>query len=95
MFPQKTAIIGASAIASDGTLLDYDLREAHVARAIVENSRHVILAADGSKFERSAPVKIGHLSQMHTFVTDECDSADLRSLCERHDIELVVARDIR
>ena len=94
-FRADLAIIGTSAIAGDGTLLDYDLREAHVARAIVENSRHVILAADSSKFERSAPVQIGHLAQIHTFVTDNCDWPELRSLCDVHDIELVVAREKR
>jgi len=91
-FRVEIALIGTAAIAHDGTLLDYDLREAHVARAIIENARHIILAADSSKFERSAPVQIGHLSQIHSFVTDECTDPALRRLCGAYEIELVEAK---
>lgn len=91
-FRADIAVIGASAIASDGALLDYDLREAHVARAIIENAHHVILAADSSKFDRSAPMRIGDLSQVQTLVTDHCKNPAVRSMCEKHHIELVEAR---
>ncbi len=90
-FRADVAVIGASAIARDGTLLDFDLREAHVARAIIDNARHVILAADGSKFERPAPVQIGHLRQVQTFVTDECPHAEIVELCDKLGVELVEA----
>ncbi len=56
-------------------LLDYDFREVKVAQAIIANARHVILVADSTKFERTAPVRIGQLSQVHTFITDRCDVA--------------------
>jgi len=65
------AIIGASGIAQDGTLLDYDFREVKAAQAIITNAKHVILATDSSKHERTAPVRIGHVSQIHSFVTDK------------------------
>ncbi len=91
-FRADIAIIGASAIASDGALLDYDLREAHVARAIIENAHHIILAADSSKFERSAPICIGNLAQVHTLVTDRCADDAVKAMCDTHKIELVEAR---
>ena len=53
-------MIGASAIDEDGALLDYDYREVRVAQAIISNARQVILVCDATKFERSAPVRIGH-----------------------------------
>jgi len=90
-FRGDIAVIGAAAIAGDGALLDYDLREAHVARAIMENSRHVILAADGSKFGKSAPVRIGDLSHIHTLITDQCTDEGIRDLCLENDVELVEA----
>jgi DeoR family glycerol-3-phosphate regulon repressor len=65
------AVIGASAIDMDGTLLDFDFREVKVAQAIIETARETILVADAMKFERKAPVRIGHLEQMDAFVTDE------------------------
>jgi DeoR family glycerol-3-phosphate regulon repressor len=91
-FRVDLAVIGTAAIASDGALLDYDLREAQVARTIVENARNVILAADSTKFGRLAPVSIGHLSQMRTLVTDKDSPADLRELCKAHNVGLTEAR---
>lgn len=90
-FKVDYAVIGASAIDPDGALLDYDYREVKVAQAIIANARHVILVADSSKFERAAPVRIGHLSQVHTFITDVCDIADLASICREHDVRLIEA----
>jgi DeoR family glycerol-3-phosphate regulon repressor len=37
---------------------------------IVEDSRRRILVVDSLKYGRSAPVRIGHISEMHHFVTD-------------------------
>ena len=74
-FKVDYAVIGASAIDQDGALLDFDFREVKVAQAIIANARHVILVSDSTKFERTAPVRIGHLSQVDTFITDRCDIA--------------------
>ena len=82
-FRVDTAIIGAAAISGDGALLDYDLREAAVARAIIENARNVILAADSTKFGRAAPACIGRMEQVDTLVTDGACPAELKSLCCR------------
>ncbi|MBB4009753.1 DeoR/GlpR family DNA-binding transcription regulator [Allorhizobium taibaishanense] len=90
-FKVDYAVIGTSAIDPDGALLDYDYREVKVAQAIIANARHVILVADSSKFERAAPVRIGHLSQVHTFITDVCDITELASICRDHDVRLIEA----
>jgi len=49
----------------------------------------VILVCDATKFERSAPVKIGHLSQVHTFVTDYCRPPTIRRICEEAEVRLI------
>ena len=90
-FRVDMAVIGAAAIASDGALFDYDLREASVARAIIENARNVILAADSTKFGRAAPVCIGQLEKIDTLVTDRNCPPQLRQLCEDHDVRLLIA----
>ncbi len=82
------AIIGVSAIDEDGSLLDYDFREVKVAQAIMSNARHVVLVADSTKFQRAAPVRIGHLSQINSFVTDRCESGAIRRICNEAQIEL-------
>ncbi len=88
-FKVDHAVIGSSAIDNDGALLDFDIREVKVAQAIVENARNVILVADSTKFERTAPVRIAHLSQVNTFVTDICVSENIRKLCEENDVRLI------
>ncbi|WP_127143994.1 DeoR/GlpR family DNA-binding transcription regulator [Pelagibacterium montanilacus] len=88
-FKVDYAVIGASAIDDDGALLDFDFREVKVAQAIIANARHVICAADSTKFERTAPVRIAHMRQISTFVTDRCTSGSVRTICEDHDVELI------
>ncbi|MHB2264234.1 DeoR/GlpR family DNA-binding transcription regulator [Aliihoeflea sp. PC F10.4] len=88
-FKADYAVIGASAIDEDGALLDFDFREVKVAQAIIANARHVILVADSTKFERSAPVRIAHLSQVSSFVTDRCPSDAIRSICREAGVQLV------
>ena len=88
-FKVDFAVIGSSAIDSDGALLDFDYREVKVSQAIIANARHVILAADSSKHERSAPVRIGHVSQINCFVTDQCPSRNFRRLLDGFDIRTI------
>jgi DeoR family transcriptional regulator, glycerol-3-phosphate regulon repressor len=88
-FKLDYAIIGASAIDSTGTLLDYDYREVRVSQAIIAHARHVILVADSTKFARTAPIKIAHISQVQTFVTDHLPPGPLSELCQKHEIRVV------
>lgn len=88
-FKVDTGIIGVSAIDEDGSLLDFDYREVQVAQAIIENARRVILVADQTKLGRPAPVRIAHISQIHTFVTDTLPSDSLREVCRRKGVHLI------
>ena len=88
-FKVDYAVIGTSAIDSDGSLLDFDFREVKVAQAIIANARHVILVANSTKFERTAPVRIGHLSQVNTFITDRCPSDAIREMLEASEVRLM------
>lgn len=85
------AIIGASAIDEDGSLFDFDYREVKVAQAIIENARHSILVADSMKYERSAPVRIGHISQMGTFVTDSPPPERIAQVCYDNGVKVEIA----
>ncbi|GJL80779.1 MAG: DeoR family transcriptional regulator [marine bacterium B5-7] len=85
------AIIGASAIDEDGTLLDYDYREVQVARAIIDHARSVILVSDSSKFERSAPIRIENISSVDHFVTDTKPPDPFINVCERHNVTVHIA----
>lgn len=69
-FKVDIALIGISGIEADGTLRDFDYREVKVARAIIGQSRAVWLAADQSKFNRSAMVELARISQIDRLFTD-------------------------
>lgn len=88
-FKVDYAVIGASGLDSEGALLDFDYREVKVSQAIIDNARHIILVADKSKHERIAPVRIGHVSQMDTFVTDRCPTDEYRSLLDSFDVTCI------
>ncbi|MBC8208846.1 MAG: DeoR/GlpR transcriptional regulator [Desulfobulbaceae bacterium] len=90
-FKVDYAVIGVSAIDEDGALLDYDLREVRVAQAIIANARHIILVADAMKLKRNAPIRIGHISQINTIVTDQGLPEKLQDTCREHGVAVVVA----
>jgi len=90
-FKMNNAVIGVSAIDDDGTLLDFDHEEVRVAKAIIANARSVTLVADASKFERTAPMRIAHLAEVNHVVTDKLPPESFVRLCQRHDVELIVA----
>ncbi len=88
-FKVDYAVIGASAIDEDGALLDFDIREVRVSRAIIDNARQVMLVADQLKLTRAAPIRIGALADVDVFVTDALNSPALRTLCKNEAIQLV------
>ena len=85
-FKLDYAVVGTSAIDDAGSLLDYDYREVRVTQAILENARECFLVTDRSKLERSAPVRVAHVSQLTGLFMDRLDSAELRATCEQHGV---------
>jgi DeoR family glycerol-3-phosphate regulon repressor len=92
-FKVDYAIIGVSAIDDDGALLDFDYREVSVAKAIMAGARRTYLVADSMKFSRSAPVRIGHISDVDVVITDAQMPDAIRELCEKHEVSVEIAGD--
>ncbi|MDH2435008.1 DeoR/GlpR family transcriptional regulator [Pokkaliibacter sp. MBI-7] len=89
-FRMDYGIIGISGIAEDGSLLDFDYREVRIAQSIIQNSQHVFLAADSSKFGRNAMVRLGNLSQVSALFTDAAPPKHIQELLNQHQVELYV-----
>ena len=85
------ALIGASAIDPDGSLLDFAADEVQVTQTIVRNARQVILVADSGKIDRPAPLRIGRLDMIDWLVTDRLTDDRLRRACADHDVRVVEA----
>jgi DeoR family glycerol-3-phosphate regulon repressor len=92
-FKVDYAVIGASAIDLDGTVLDYDYREVRVAREIIHHARQTILVADAMKFERNAPVRIAHLSDIDVLVTDRVPPDPIVAICHEAEVHFEIAKE--
>jgi DeoR family glycerol-3-phosphate regulon repressor len=86
------AVIGCSAMDTDGDLLDFDIEEVGISQTIIAQSRQCFLVADQSKFSRNAPLRIGSMQSLVCVFTDAPFSTDLLSKCERWETEVHVAR---
>lgn len=90
-FKVDYGIIGISGIDTDGTLLDFDYREVKAARAIIDNSRKVFLAADHTKFGRNAMVRLGSVAEIDCLFTDRRPPAGLADIIAASEVDLYVA----
>ena len=88
-FKVDLAVIGASAVDSDGDLLDYDLAEVRVSRAILDTARAAWLVADASKFARVAPVRLAGLGELAAVFTDADLPGDLAARCAQWGTKVV------
>lgn len=85
------AVIGASSMDDDGTILDFDSREVAVARAIIKNARTRILVVDQSKFEVNAPVRIAELNEIDFVVTDTNPSESFAQAAAEAGTQIMIA----
>lgn len=81
-------ILGISGIDSDGSLLEFDYHEVRTKRAIIENSRNVMLVVDHSKFGRNAMVNLGSISLVDAIYTDALPPADIVQVIKDNNIQL-------
>jgi DeoR family transcriptional regulator, glycerol-3-phosphate regulon repressor len=63
-------VTGIGAIDSDGTLLEFHEAEVAVAQAMLVNARRVLVAADHSKFRRTANYRLASLKDVDAVYTD-------------------------
>jgi DeoR family glycerol-3-phosphate regulon repressor len=80
-FRVDVAIIGCSALDPSGDLMDFDLDEVGVSRALIEQARKTWVVADHSKLSRTAPARIASLSEVDSLFTDRPLPDGLAALC--------------
>ena len=81
-------ILGISGVDSDGSLLEFDYHEVRTKRAIIENSRHVMLVVDHSKFGRNAMVNMGSISMVDAVYTDVMPPAGVLKVITDNNLQL-------
>ncbi|HTO85027.1 MAG TPA: DeoR/GlpR family transcriptional regulator [Methylomirabilota bacterium] len=90
-FKADFGIIGISGIDADGSLLDFDHREVRASKCIIANSSQVFLVSDHTKFGRNPMVRLGNLSDLDAFFTDQQPPPAICDLLEKSDVRLHVA----
>jgi len=88
-FKVDIGLVGISGIEVDGSLRDFDYREVKVARAIIEHSRQIWVAADCSKFNRPAMVEVARLDQIDMLFTESEPADPFPSLLSAAGVECV------
>jgi DeoR family glycerol-3-phosphate regulon repressor len=66
----EIAFLGSGAISPTAGLTDYHRDEVPTKRVIIANAERVLVLADSSKFDRSAPYRVCDLSDLDGIVTD-------------------------
>lgn len=89
-FKVDYAVLSASGIEQDGSLLDFDYKEVSVMQAMMANARLRYLAVDHSKFGRNALVRMGDITDFNTVFTDRHPGEAMRKLMDDAGVECVV-----
>lgn len=90
-FRVSYAVLSVAAISAPSGFLLQDLREAEFSRAIIERAEQAIVAADASKFGRSAPIAIAEPGRFSQLVTDAAPDAGLAGFLAGHGVRVVLA----
>jgi DeoR family transcriptional regulator, glycerol-3-phosphate regulon repressor len=75
----------------EGDILDYDMAEVRVSKAIIRQSRQAWLVADQSKRGRRAPVRLASLADVAIHFTDAALPSALAARCREWSTQVVVA----
>lgn len=86
------AVIGCSALHEGGEILDFDVQEVGISKAIIDRSDSVILVSDSSKFDRKAPAVVGTAADIDLFVTDASPPTAFSEFCSKSNTKFIVAK---
>ena len=82
-------VTSVGAIEHDGAMMEFDVNEASVVKTMMVHSRHILLAADHTKYSASAAVEIGNVAQATALFTDELPGSALQNLLKSSKVEVV------
>ncbi|GAB4070586.1 DeoR/GlpR transcriptional regulator [Ancylobacter sonchi] len=89
-FRVRHAVLTVGAI-DQTSIMDFDLQEAEVAKAMITRADRVTVLADHSKFDRRAVFEVAPLGRINTLVTDLPPAETMKSAIRNAGIELIVA----
>lgn len=91
-FHAEHAVLTVGAIAAAG-LLDFNVEEAQIAKAMLRQARRVTVLADDSKFGRQALFPIAPLRQVDRIVSNREPRAELGAALSDASVEVILSSD--
>lgn len=88
-FRVRLAIITVGALDGD-SLMDFDLQETEVAKAMIERADTLVVLADHTKFEKKAIFEVAPLSRVDWVVTDRQPSPRMQAILREANVQLAV-----
>jgi DeoR family transcriptional regulator, glycerol-3-phosphate regulon repressor len=86
-FRADRAILTPAALDADGTVLDADLDEAQVARAMHRHARSTVIVAAASKLGRRAPHRVCGVAEIATLLTETLPEGDFARVLAQADVK--------
>ncbi|MEX0810223.1 MAG: DeoR/GlpR family DNA-binding transcription regulator [Dongiaceae bacterium] len=90
-FGVRYAVLSVAAIDGETGFMLHDMQEAEFSRAIMERAEQVIVAADSTKFERRAPVRLIAADAVDYLITDAAPPRRIADLFGAAGVEIVLA----
>lgn len=90
-FRVSYAVLSVAAITAPAGFLLQDLREAEFSRALIDRAEESIVAADASKFTRTAPIAIAPPERFTHLVTDQIPKGGLAELLHQSGTRITLA----
>jgi DeoR family glycerol-3-phosphate regulon repressor len=89
-FHATHAVLAVGSVETVG-ILDFDVREADVARAMIAQARSVTVLADASKFGRGGLIKVAPLSALDRVVTEAEPSDKISAALKHANVSVIVS----
>lgn len=88
-FHVDKAIISCTGLDMDGRFTEAGMNNANIKQAMMASAKETILAMDRHKFNKTAFISVGELSQVSTVVTDQDPGARWKELFSERGVRLV------
>ena len=89
-FSTDIAILSIGSIQADQGFMDFHMGEAEIKRIALERAHHVLIVADGAKFNRRGLIAMADFDDVDMLVSDVAPPPDLRDALQ--DVEVIVAQ---
>jgi len=91
-FRAHHAVLTIGALDGRTGAMNYNIEEAQIACAMVEQSQSITILIDSSKFNKLASFEVCSLAQIDRIVSDKAPSKELGELLKRANVQVIIAQ---